>query len=228
MRESDVKRVLDGIEPKTGAQERMYANIQKKFAAQKENLAAKGKNTEMNDAPQKRHPIPLRRWGSLAACLAIVAAASLILPKLLGSTEKIDSAEGNPPPVMVGSPVEDVSGVQDFEKLGFIIDAPKEAENVGYYILDGRVAQIIFSLDGGEYTYRAAELDEDFSGVYGEVVRSVLLDAEYDAVLDYLSPDMWRVHWSSGGIRFYLTGVNGVDEGTITAVVKALLEDLGK
>ena len=35
--------------------------------------------------------------------------------------------ERGAPPVMVGSPFEDVSGPEDFERLGFSIDAPEGA-----------------------------------------------------------------------------------------------------
>lgn len=218
MNENELKKAFDEIEPEAGAQERMYANILKKAAAQKENQSFIEEKAEMNDVPQKRRTIPLWRWGSLAACLAIVVAVSFALPKLFNSTEQ------NPPLVMVGSPIEDVSGVQDFEKLGFTIDAPEGAEDVSYHILDGEIAQVIFSLGGKTYTYRAAKLDWDFSGVSGEAVGSVSLSAEYDAVLDRLSPDVWRAHWSRDGISFYLTNTTGADEETVTTVVESLLK----
>lgn len=218
MKENELKKAFDEIEPEAGAQERMYANILKKAAAQKENQAFAEEKAELNDAPQRHRPISLLRWGSLAACLAVVAAIGLTLPKLFGPTDQ------TPPPVMVGSPIEDVSGVQDFEKLGFTIDAPEGAENISYCILDGEIAQVNFSLDGQAYTYRAAKLDGDFSGVNGETVGSVSLNAEYNAVLDCLSPDTWRAHWNRSGIRFYLTNFDGADEEAVTAVVKSLLE----
>lgn len=217
MNECEMKKAFDEIEPETGAQERMFANILKKAAAQEENSTFTEEKREVNVAPQKRRPIPLRRWGGLAACLAIVAAVGLTLPKL------IDSTEQNPSLELVGSPIEDVSGVEDFERLGFAIDAPEGAEDISYHILDGEIAQVVFSLGGQKYTYRAARLDGDFSGVYGEPVGSVSLDAEYDAVLDRLSPDTWRAHWVKDSVSYYLANFDGAGEEAVTAAVKALV-----
>lgn len=222
MNENELKKAFDEIEPEAGAQERMYANILKKAAAQKENQAFAEEKAEINNVPQKRRTIPLWRWGSLAACFAIVVAISFALPRLLNSTEQ------NPPLEMVGSPIEDVPGVQDFEKLGFTIDAPDGAENISYHILDGEIAQVVFSLDGQSYTYRAAKLAGDFSGANGETVGSVSLDAEYDAVLDCLSPGVWRAHWIKDSVSYYLANFDGAGEEDVTntaqMLVSALLE----
>ena len=222
MNENELKKAFDEIEPAAGAQERMYANILKKAAVQKENQSFIEEKAEMNDVPQKRRTTPLWRWGSLAACFAIVVAVSFALPKLFNSTEQ------NPPLVMVGSPIEDVSSVQDFEKLGFTIDAPEGAEDVSYHILDGEIAQVIFSLGGKTYTYRAAKLDWDFSGVSGEAIGSVSLSAEYDAVLDRLSPGVWRAHWIKDSVSYYLANFDGAGEedatNTAQMLVSALLE----
>lgn len=97
-----------------------------------------------------------RRWGSLAACLAIVIAAGFVLPHFF------DRSEPDDPPVFVGSPFEDVDGPEGFEKLGFTIDAPENAENLYYCIYDGKIARVDFALNGHEYTYEAAKLDGNF------------------------------------------------------------------
>ena len=64
MNENEVKTAFDRIEPESGAQERMYANILKKAAAQK--VAAPEEKTDApaaeNDASAVR-----RRCGSAAA-----------------------------------------------------------------------------------------------------------------------------------------------------------------
>ena len=72
MNDNEVKNAFDHIEPESGAQERMYANILKKAAAQKEDQNAEKNIEEKQPTVQKRRTIPMwRRWGSLAACLAI-------------------------------------------------------------------------------------------------------------------------------------------------------------
>ena len=70
MNENEVKTAFDRIEPESGAQERMYANILKKAAAQK--AAAPEEKTDApaaeNDASATVVSLPVRRrCGSAAA-----------------------------------------------------------------------------------------------------------------------------------------------------------------
>ena len=221
MSENEIKKALDEIEPEPGAQERMYANILKKAAAQQKNAPAEQTADKKKAGNvQKRRSIPAwQRWGSLAACLALVIAAGFALPRIT------NRGEGDDPPVMAGSPFEDVTGPEDFEKLGFVIDAPAGAENVTYCIFDGEIARVDFTLDGHEYTFEAAKLDGNFSRAEGEAVGSTVLNAEYNAVLDRLSPDTWRAHWSKNGVSYYLTNFDGAAESAITAAAQALMEN---
>ena len=134
-------------------------------------------------------------------------------------------SEGNEPPVLGGSPFEDVQSAADLEeKLGFVIDAPEGAENVTYCIYDGEIACVDFTLDGHEYTYEASKLDGNFSRAGGEAVGSTALNAEYGAVLDRVSPDTWRAHWSRDGVSCYLTNFDGAEESAITEIADTLMK----
>ena len=229
MNENEVKTAFDRIEPESGAQERMYANILKKAAAQK--AAAPEEKTDApaaeNDASATvvslpvRRPTPMwKRCSAMAACLALVVTVTLgFLSPFLSR-----DSEANEPPVMGSSPFEDVQSAEEFETLGFIIDAPEDAENVSYCIYDSAIARVDFTLDGHEYTYEAAQLDGNFSRADGEAVGSVSLNAEYDATLDRLSPDVWRAHWSKDGVSYYLTNFDGAEESAITGVADTLME----
>ena len=109
MNENEVKTAFDRIEPESGAQERMYANILKKAAAQK--AAAPEEKTDApaaeNDASATvvslpvRRPTPMwKRCSAMAACLALVVTVTLgFLSPFLSR-----DSEANEPPVMVGSP----------------------------------------------------------------------------------------------------------------------------
>ena len=230
MNENEVKTAFDEIEPERGAQERMYANILKKAAAQK--AAAPEVKTDApapeNDTSSTVVPLPTRRptpmwkrYSAMAACLALVVTVTLgFLSPFLNR-----NSEANEPPVMVGSPFEDVQSAEDFEKLGFVIDAPEGAENVSYCIYDSAIARVDFTLSGHDYTYEAAKLDGNFSRADGEAVGSVSLNAEYDATLDRLSPDTWRAHWSKDGVSYYLTNFDGAEESAITDVADTLMEN---
>lgn len=195
MNENEVKTAFDEIEPESGAQERMYTNILKKAAAQK--AAAPEEKTDApaaeNDASATvvflpvRRPTPMwKRCSAMAACLALVVTVTLgFLSPFLSR-----DSEANEPPVMGSSPFEDVQSAEEFEALGFSIDAPEGAEDVAYCIYDGAIARVDFTLSGHDYTYEAAKLDGNFSRADGEAVGSVSLNAEYDATLDRISPDV--------------------------------------
>ncbi len=63
MNENEVKKAFDEIEPKSGAQERIYANILKKAAAQGGEKCAEGAQTASQPA---RRPIRAARAGGIA------------------------------------------------------------------------------------------------------------------------------------------------------------------
>lgn len=229
MSENEVKKAFNAIEPEDGTRERMYANILKKAAAQR--AAAPEENADApaaeSNASPKTVPLPARRptprwkrYSAMAACLALVTTLTIgfLHPFFAGDSE------GNEPPVLGGSPFEDVQSAADLEeKLGFVIDAPEGAENVTYCIYDGEIACVDFTLDGHEYTYEAAKLDGNFSRAEGEAVGSTALNAEYGAVLDRVSPDTWRAHWSKEGVNYYLSNFDGASEEAITAAAELLM-----
>ena len=230
MSENEVKKAFNAIEPEDGTRERMYANILKKAAAQR--AAAPEENADApaaeSNASPKTVPLPARRptprwkrYSAMAACLALVTTLTIgfLHPFFAGDSE------GNEPPVLGGSPFEDVQSAADFEeKLGFVIDAPEGAENVTYCIYDGEIACVDFTLDGHEYTYDASKLDGNFSRADGEAVGSTALNAEYGATLDRVSPDTWRAHWNRDDVSYYLTNFDGAEESAITEVANALME----
>lgn len=83
----------------------------------------------------------------------------LLLISCTGEPETQNSVE-------IANPIKQVNAAADFEALGVYIEAPEGAENVSYSTISGFAAQIRFTLDENEYTFRAALSDEDISGVY--------------------------------------------------------------
>ena len=230
MSENEVKKAFHAIAPEDGTRERMYANILKKAAAQR--AAAPEENADApaaeSNASPKTVPLPARRptprwkrYSAMAACLALVTTLTIgfLHPFFAGDSE------GNEPPVLGGSPFEDVQSAADFEeKLGFVIDAPEGAENVTYCIYDGEIARVDFTLDGRGYTYEAAKLDGNFSRADGEAVGSTALNAEYGATLDRVSLDTWRAHWNRDDVSYYLTNFDGAEESAITEIADTLMK----
>ena len=70
------------------------------------------------------------------------------------------------PSSQIPNPIVEVEGAADFADLGFIITPHQQADSASYSIIDGKIAQIIFSLSGKTYTYRGAVTTDDISGVY--------------------------------------------------------------
>ena len=83
-------------------------------------------------------------------------------------TESVTVApESTPEPqVQIPNPIVEVEDSTDFSDLGFIITPHQQAESASYSIIGGKVAQIIFTLDGQTFTYRGAVTTDDISGVY--------------------------------------------------------------
>ena len=77
--------------------------------------------------------------------------------------------EGVEPDVGMPNPLREATGAQMAEATGLVLIAPSGAVNVRYFILNDKTAQLVFSLDGKEYTYRAEPTDKleayDFSGL---------------------------------------------------------------
>ena len=57
-----------------------------------------------------------------------------------------------------------------------------------------------------------------------EAIGSASLNAEYNAVLDKLSPESWRAHWEKDGISFYLTNFDGASEEAISEAARLLMQ----
>ncbi len=70
------------------------------------------------------------------------------------------------PTTQIPNPIVEVDGSADFADLGFVITPHQQADSVSYSIIGGKVAQIIFNLDGKTFTYRGAVTTDDISGVY--------------------------------------------------------------
>ena len=70
------------------------------------------------------------------------------------------------PTSQIPNPIVEVEGSADFSDLGFIITPHQQADSASYNIIGGKVAQIIFTLNGKTYTYRGAVTTDDISGVY--------------------------------------------------------------
>ena len=82
----------------------------------------------------------------------------------------------------IPNPLVEQDSAQALSDIGYPIDAPANAKDVKYIIIDGNLAEVLFTLDGREYTYRGAdESMGDIAGVYetfDEEAQNINVDGE--------------------------------------------------
>lgn len=212
--ENKIKEAFDQIELPEGAQERMYQNILKKAEAarsQAEPSNAEVLNSEANPpeiyelpTEKKSFKVSWRKYAAIAACLVIFIAAGSFLPGILNGDPAAPTVPDDPP-VLAGSPFIDVSGPQDFEtQLGFSINAPDGAEDIGFCIAYENTAIVTFTWNGHSYDYSASEDAENLSGS-AEVSDGTLSEI-----------------WQTDDLSFCLVNTDGTSQSEFDALVQVL------
>lgn len=218
MKDPEIRKSFDQIEPRTGAKERMYQNIMKK-----------AENSEMNERSEqlqkakKTTVIPMRFIRIAVPAVACLCIAVFGIMRLMPTDPSISTPE---PPLDLYTPYETVESAEDFQKIGISIDAPDGAENIAYAVIDGNIANIDFSLGENNYFVRASGQSGDFSGVSGDVLSSDQLDSKTNAVLYQIdcAPDVfWKVSWTDGRIHYFLSNTDGASADEVKAVALLLI-----
>ncbi len=210
MSEKKIKESIDAIEPEAGAKERMYQNILKK--AQQAAPAEKSAEPKKKMVPFVRYALPI------AACLCLVLGLAHWLP----SAPTTDPTEGG---VQIANPFVEVESADDFKALSITLDAPDGAQEVSYFIIDGEMAEVRFTLDGKSYLARASAQEGDFSGLYGQESDAETVDAKTNAVLVRVDLDTGtyqKITWTNGKINYCLYGTDGADKSQVLAVYESL------
>ena len=211
MSENKIKKSIDAIEPEAGAKERMYQNIMKKA----QQAAPAEKPTE-----PKKKVIPLVRYAlPIAACLCLVMIG---VAKFLPGNTPMRPDESN---VQGGNPFVEVENAEAFKALSVTLDAPEGAQETSYAIIDGKIAEIQFELDGKSYLARASAQEGDFSGLNGEDRSQETIDAKSNAVLTEVQTDLqtyYKIVWTNGKINYCLYGTDGADKSQVLAVYESL------
>lgn len=179
---------------------------------------------------EAQRPVKAKRpWMTLAvsaaACLAVIAAATLLPPV----TEEPNG------PAMVVNPMQAVTAAE-VEELGYCLPVPAEAGEAAYYLIDRGTAQgaplaeVRFEQDGAEYTCRALKTGaaEDISGLYTDWIRSVtwVVDAIVIQLME-AEDDTACVSWyaEDAGVQWCLSGDRGAPALLNTA--RAIMNTLG-
>jgi hypothetical protein len=114
---------------------------------------------------------------ALLLALALVSCAEAA-PSAVAITPTPAVTASPEPTAALPNPVVEVEGSAEFFDLGFIIAPHQQADSAVYSIIGGTLAQIVFTLDGETFTYRAAVTNDDISGVYETFGAPQPLDLE--------------------------------------------------
>lgn len=211
MSEKKIKDSIDNIEPASGAKERMYRNIMKK--------AAQAAPEEKTAEPKKK-PIPFVRYAlPIAACLCLMVIG---VAKFLPGITPAGPGEST---VLGGSPFVEVKNAEAFKALSITLDAPEGAQNTSYAIIDDKIAEVDFELDGKNYLARASAQEGDFSGLNGQEFSEETIDAETNAILVSVNTgtgNYQKIIWTDGRINYCLYGTDGANREQIISVYQAL------
>lgn len=163
-----------------------------------------------------------RRYASLAACLAVLLAGSVLLHQRSIGLE-------NEPPVDVQFGMEEVSSARALaEKAGFDIcdigPLPFDAASVSYTWCWGELAQIRYEGENASVLYRKSRGAEDISGDYNLYSQQQSLDV--GGVTVTLKGDSGLIclaTWQAGGFSYSLSAAPGLAEQDFRALLESAL-----
>ena len=165
-------------------------------------------------APEERQPAPAawRRWGAMAACLAVIVAGGLALPHLLTPNGTED------PPVLAGPGMEEMDSRAALEQaVGFSVEEaetlPFAPQEVLYTAFDSGLAQIEYRGENGQTALlRKSQGPEDNSGDFDQYPDvETLAAAEADVTLKGAEGQFVLALWQEDGFSYSLSLSQGQD-----------------
>lgn len=212
----NIKKSFESINASDEQRDRMLDNIYKKTEQKKKY----SKSSAIISVTKAALP--------LAACICIAVLGinfmtnKSVTPQTDSSNIDVKTESDNQEFVQIGSPITEVSGSSDIkEQLGIDIEAPQEAENTEYFIIDDQIADIRFVYNDKSYYIRASDQQGDFSGLSADVISEDQIDPENNATLYTLSSNdetYHKIEWSDGKFRYMLCSVDDINDNDIKAV----------
>ena len=136
-------------------------------------------------------------------CFALVVSGCEGAPAGRGGmpspTETAEAAETTQLP----NPVSEKPSAASLAEMGIPLEAPFGAEETTYSVIGGETAQVRFSLNGVEYTFRGRRGGEDISGVCGTVTEEVTICA---CGADYSQETTYRAYADGGRLALWQFG----------------------
>lgn len=162
----------------------------------------------------------LRRYLSLAACLALVVAGAVVLPRLMTPEQLV------PPPVTAPG-IEEVSSLSELsDRVGFAVkaefDLPFAAEETGYCSFWGELAEVSYTGAGQTAVFRQSLGSEDNSGDYNTYNDVIEMDANGQTVTLRGNEGVYSLAlWTDGTYSYSLSLSPGAPEQTWQTMLRS-------
>jgi len=170
--------------------------------------------------PKVLRPARFRRYLAAAACLAVLIAAALTVPKLVGRQPAAQGGE------QIASPITEYDSAAALSKaVGFevkdLTTLPFTPSAVHYAAYDGKLAEIDYAgPDGQSAAYRRAEGDGDISGDYNAYASTTTLTTSAGTVTLRGSGGTYVLAvWTDGKYACSLSFAEGLDEAAWAKVL---------
>ena len=184
-------------------------------------------NIENMDFPEKKQEkivrFPnVRRFVTLAACLAIVLAGAWTLPKLLNIS--------NEPPVVGNNDIVEVSSVEELSKtVGFEVvepgDLPFDAKSIAYTAYWAEMAEIVYANGKQTAVFRKGIGSDDVSGDYNSYeLTSEISVNDINAMLKGNGETYTLAIWTDGEFAYSLSLSEGVGDAEWIEMLQTIID----
>lgn len=178
-----------------------------------------------------------KSWGY--AALIFAASVSILLagcakePEKPTETAPVETSApqtGGTESQSAPNPMEEVDSALAFEKIGVHMVLPKEAVQPSYFIINGEVADVKFSVDDVAYTYRASDTAEDFAGIFERFTEDVITETcgsgeqETEVLIKTTESGGRLAAWDWGSTKYTLYTASQVADEDICALAVNLAE----
>lgn len=163
----------------------------------------------------------IKRFATLAACLAVMLVGALTLPNLLDIS--------NEPPVIENNDIVEVSSVEELSKtVGFEVSEPGnlpfESESVVYTAYWAEMAEIIYTNDEQTAAFRKGIGSDDVSGDYNSYeLTSEISVNDINATLKGNGETYTLATWTDGEFAYSLSLSEGIEETEWISILQTMV-----
>lgn len=164
----------------------------------------------------------IKRFATLAACLAVMLVGALTLPNLLDIS--------NEPPVIENNDIVEVSSVEELSKtVGFEVSEPGnlpfESESVVYTAYWAEMAEIIYTNDEQTAAFRKGIGSDDVSGDYNSYeLTSKISVNDINATLKGNGETYTLAIWTDGEFAYSLSLSEGVGDAEWIEMLQTIID----